>query len=113
MAPHVPLEAFDGLEQYTHVWLVFVFHVNTNLARQLQSGRAAGVAIKGAFTPVTFVPQSANSLVVCLSARGFGAMVEGGSGSVLFPDLSHVYHFISCTGCVHLVRSSVGELGKG
>jgi hypothetical protein len=47
MESHVPLEAFEGLEQYTHVWLVFVFHVNTNLARQLQSGRAPGLALKG------------------------------------------------------------------
>jgi hypothetical protein len=95
MAPHVPLEAFDGLEQYTHVWLVFVFHVNTNLARQLQSGRAAGVTIKGAFTPVTFVSQSANSLVVYLSALGFGAVVESGSGSIVVPDWTgHIYNVL-------------------
>lgn len=28
-----PAEAFTGMEQFSHVWIVFVFHQNTNAAK--------------------------------------------------------------------------------
>jgi tRNA-Thr(GGU) m(6)t(6)A37 methyltransferase TsaA len=30
LAPSIPASALEGLEEYSHVWLVFVFHANSN-----------------------------------------------------------------------------------
>lgn len=39
LSSQVPAETLDGLEDFSHVWLVFVFHLNTNLHSGLYSGR--------------------------------------------------------------------------
>ena len=35
LAPHVAAAALDGLADFSHVWLIYVFHKNTNLASSL------------------------------------------------------------------------------
>jgi hypothetical protein len=39
--PHIPAAALDGLHEFSHVWLVYVFHANTDLQQSL--GRAVQV----------------------------------------------------------------------
>ena len=38
--------ALDGLEQYTHVWVIYIFHQNTDLQRLWQSDQHEGVRTK-------------------------------------------------------------------
>jgi len=35
LAPHVPEAALEGLTEFSHVWVLYVFHENTNLACRL------------------------------------------------------------------------------
>lgn len=39
--PHVPKAALEGLHEFSHVWLIYVFHANTDL-QQSVGARAAG-----------------------------------------------------------------------
>jgi len=32
---HVPSAALEGLEEFSHVWLIYVFHANTDLQQSL------------------------------------------------------------------------------
>lgn len=29
LAPHVPASCLEGLEQYSHCWVLYIFHCNT------------------------------------------------------------------------------------
>ena len=47
--PSVPASAFEGLEEHSHIWLVFMFHENTNAASVMSSSEGAllrGLAAK-------------------------------------------------------------------
>ena len=33
-AHHYPKDSLDGLQEYSHVWLIYLFHANTNTARR-------------------------------------------------------------------------------
>ena len=46
----VPPPAFEDLDQFSHVWLIFVFHLNTNVSTLIQSNSERGFTI-----PVTLV----------------------------------------------------------
>lgn len=37
VSPNGPLGALEGLDQYSHVWLIFVFHENTNGAATVKA----------------------------------------------------------------------------
>lgn len=38
-----PRNSLDGLQEFSHIWLIFVFHENTNFAKQQQLLREQGV----------------------------------------------------------------------
>ncbi|EFJ52642.1 hypothetical protein VOLCADRAFT_102619 [Volvox carteri f. nagariensis] len=40
LAPNIPVACLEGLEQYSHCWVLYVFHANTDLAKYLSSNRA-------------------------------------------------------------------------
>jgi tRNA-Thr(GGU) m(6)t(6)A37 methyltransferase TsaA len=46
---HVPMEALDGIEQYSHAWIIFEFHANTDLAAskktKIRPPRGGGVKV--------------------------------------------------------------------
>jgi tRNA (Thr-GGU) A37 N-methylase len=48
---HYPKDSLDGLQEYSHVWLIYVFHANTNTARrtkeQTSSVRAKVLRVHG------------------------------------------------------------------
>lgn len=39
----VPPPAFEDLNQYSHVWILFVFHMNTNTSTLLKSNNTKGI----------------------------------------------------------------------
>ncbi len=39
--PDIPVGCLEGLEQYSHVWILFVFHCNTDLQRLWSPSHAA------------------------------------------------------------------------
>jgi len=41
LAPHVPAAALEGLADFSHVWVLYVFHANTNLAERLGAQAAS------------------------------------------------------------------------
>ncbi|EGG14628.1 hypothetical protein DFA_10886 [Cavenderia fasciculata] len=45
-----PVHALEGLEQYSHVWLIFVFHENTNTLRSVRQDRP-GSNVKAKVSP--------------------------------------------------------------
>jgi len=57
LAPHVPTDALDGLAEYSHCWVLYVFHQNTDL------GKNKGVKGKIA------VPRLNGEKVGCLATR--------------------------------------------
>lgn len=42
LEPHLPRDLLAGLEEYSHVWVIYVFHANTNLAGTKTGGAAKG-----------------------------------------------------------------------
>ena len=46
LAPHVPPAALEGLEEFSHVWVLYVFHANTNLGERLGDAARASIAAK-------------------------------------------------------------------
>ena len=47
LAPHVPAAALEGLEEFSHVWVLYVFHANTNLGERLgEAARASSAMAK-------------------------------------------------------------------
>ena len=45
--PDIPIGCLDGLEQYSHVWVLYIFHCNTDLQRLWSPDHAAsGVKAK-------------------------------------------------------------------
>jgi len=65
LAPHIPAASLEGLEEYSHVWLVFVFHANANkrFAPKVEPPRAQGKKI-GIFA--TRTPHRANPVGLSL-----------------------------------------------
>jgi tRNA (Thr-GGU) A37 N-methylase len=48
----VPSESLEGLEGFSHVWVTFVFHLNTNARRNAMArGGDKGVAFAAKITP--------------------------------------------------------------
>jgi tRNA (Thr-GGU) A37 N-methylase len=45
LAPHVPAAALEGLEEFSHVWVLYVFHANTNLGERLGEAARASSAL--------------------------------------------------------------------
>ena len=39
--PDIPIGCLDGLEQYSHVWVLYIFHCNTDLQRLWSPDHAA------------------------------------------------------------------------
>ncbi len=47
LAPHVPAAALEGLDEFSHVWVLYVFHANTNLGERLgEAARATSAMAK-------------------------------------------------------------------
>ena len=47
LAPHVPAAALEGLEEFSHVWVLYIFHANTNLGERLgEAARASSAMAK-------------------------------------------------------------------
>jgi tRNA-Thr(GGU) m(6)t(6)A37 methyltransferase TsaA len=65
LAPHIPAASLEGLEEYSHIWLVFVFHANANkrFAPKVEPPRAQGAKI-GVFA--TRSPHRANPIGLSL-----------------------------------------------
>lgn len=40
-AQHYPKDSLDGLQEYSHVWLIYLFHANTNTARRTKDQTSA------------------------------------------------------------------------
>ena len=40
-AQHYPKDSLDGLQEYSHVWLIYLFHANTNTARRTKEQTSA------------------------------------------------------------------------
>jgi tRNA-Thr(GGU) m(6)t(6)A37 methyltransferase TsaA len=40
-AQHYPKDSLDGLQEYSHVWLIYLFHANTNTARRTKDHTSA------------------------------------------------------------------------
>ena len=40
---HIPGQALEGLSEFSHVWIIFVFHANTNLAHSAAKHRSEGI----------------------------------------------------------------------
>lgn len=40
LAPGLPVDLLAGLDQYSHVWIVYVFHANTNMGGDTRNGGA-------------------------------------------------------------------------
>ncbi|KXZ51893.1 hypothetical protein GPECTOR_11g327 [Gonium pectorale] len=40
LAPNVPAACLEGLQQYSHCWVLYVFHANTDLAKYLSPDRS-------------------------------------------------------------------------
>ncbi|KAG2491087.1 hypothetical protein HYH03_010531 [Edaphochlamys debaryana] len=39
LSPSIPRACLEGLEQYSHVWVLYVFHANTDLAKYMSADR--------------------------------------------------------------------------
>jgi tRNA (Thr-GGU) A37 N-methylase len=62
--PDLPIGCLEGLEQYSHVWILFVFHRNTDLQRLWSRSHAAdGLKAK------VRVPRLNGSRMGCLATR--------------------------------------------
>jgi tRNA (Thr-GGU) A37 N-methylase len=48
---HVPPAALEGLEQFSHVWIIYVFHENTDLHVAVGAGDASTRSISGDASP--------------------------------------------------------------
>jgi tRNA (adenine37-N6)-methyltransferase len=44
LAPHVPAAALDGLAEFSHCWVLYVFHANTDLETRLGAASAQHTA---------------------------------------------------------------------
>ncbi|GBF93273.1 hypothetical protein Rsub_06005 [Raphidocelis subcapitata] len=52
LAPYVPADCLEGLQQYSHCWVLYIFHANTNMPRVIANATSArGV---GAPAPTSF-----------------------------------------------------------
>lgn len=60
LAPHVSPAALHGLDEFSHVWVLFLFHANTNLAAALAGGGGAqggGSAVRASAPATVHVPR--------------------------------------------------------
>jgi tRNA (Thr-GGU) A37 N-methylase len=69
LAPHVPAAALEGLDEFSHVWVLYIFHANTNLGERL--GEAARASSAMAKVHVRVASLLCAHVVL---ARGFGAV---------------------------------------
>ena len=42
LAPGLPVDLLAGLDQYSHVWIIYVFHANTNMGGDTRNGGGQG-----------------------------------------------------------------------
>eukprot|EP00050_Salpingoeca_kvevrii_P012883 m.25426 g.25426 ORF g.25426 m.25426 type:complete len:319 (-) comp4430_c0_seq1:2782-3738(-) len=64
LSKHVPFVMLDGLEQFSHVWLIFIFHENTNLSSR-KAAQVRGRSVKAKVAP----PQLGGRRVGLFSTR--------------------------------------------
>jgi tRNA (Thr-GGU) A37 N-methylase len=50
----VPADALEGLDGYTHVWLIYAFHANTDAGKTAAKAGAGGAATTAATAPSSF-----------------------------------------------------------
>jgi len=65
LSPRVPASALEGLEEFTHCWIVYVFHENTDLARTLGSNANKKTTVRGKIR----VPKLNGEKRGCLATR--------------------------------------------
>ena len=64
----VPPPTFDDLSSYSHIWVIFVFHMNTNISTLQKSQHEKGVTFPVDSPSVcVFIPRPKCTLPVCLA----------------------------------------------
>lgn len=61
----VPPPAFDDLTQYSHIWVLFVFHMNTNISTLHRSSTERGVTFPVFRNIFPFTHRQKSVLPVC------------------------------------------------
>ncbi|KAJ3012912.1 UNVERIFIED_CONTAM: hypothetical protein HDU68_000971, partial [Siphonaria sp. JEL0065] len=98
----LPVEAFEGLDQYSHVFVLFIFHDNTNLPKLLLRTASSAVendgstdeASSSAATPLstrasTLSTAKFNNKVPLFAAKVFPPLLRGGNTGVFATRSPH------------------------
>ena len=69
LAPHVPAAALEGLDEFSHVWVLYIFHANTNLGERLGEAARANTAMAKVHVRTVLL----HTVAPCCACMGFGS----------------------------------------
>ncbi|KAI8855145.1 TsaA-like domain-containing protein, partial [Chytridium lagenaria] len=89
--PEIPIDALQGLDGYSHVFVSFVFHENTNLPKMLSRSTRRGGSEKQALDErsKSFRTAGFSSTVPQFAAKVFPPLMNGGSIGVFATRSPH------------------------
>ena len=126
LAPGLPVDLLAGLDQYSHVWIIYVFHANTNMGGDTRNGGAvkakvavprpdgAAVGALATRTPHRPLPLGLSLGRVVAVDPAAGTLTLGGADLVDGTPVLDVKPYVPfCDRVERAVRARVGGEGGG